>query len=82
LAKRQEDHAKNLKDNADESKISSSLEQVKFQERVLLKARNRITEEESQIHIKQNELSNLKKQYAQKLSEREKIRHNEIKSDF
>ena len=58
------------------------MEAVKAQEKVLNKARNTITEEETQIHVKQNELSNFKKQYSQKLSEREKIRHSEIKSEF
>ena len=71
----------NLKISGKE-KLNSDKEAILFQEKLLAKARNRIIEEESQIHMKQNELSNLKKDLAQKLSEREKIRHGLIKDEF
>ena len=74
--------AKDLKEKATEEKISSDKANISSQEVVLNKARNRIIEAESDIHIKQDELSNLKKDLADKLSEREKIRHVLIKDEF
>ncbi|MFX0026879.1 MAG: hypothetical protein ACFE8M_10760 [Candidatus Hermodarchaeota archaeon] len=82
LGKIQGNYAKDLKNKAPENKISIDKDQINKQEKLLSKARNTIIDEESDIRIKQNELSNLKKELSLKLSEREKIRHVTNKSDF